>query len=142
MPVDAGIAGIGVDLVETDRLQECLTRWGARFKRRVFTPVEQAYCEEQAAPWLHYAGRFAVKESVAKACGSGIGAQLHWLDMRVERDAVSGAPRVEFSREARLWLARKGIVDVLVTLSHTRRYAVAQAVALRDGGANDQQGGS
>ncbi len=126
--ITGGIQGIGVDLVETHRMRDCIERWGARFVDRVFTRAEQAYCQIQAAPWVHYAARFAVKEAIAKACGTGIGGALGWLDMSVERDTVSGAPQVVFSAAMQRRLAQKGIQQVWISLSHTTHYAVGQAV--------------
>ena len=83
------VLGTGIDLVETGRMQEVLGRWGQAFRNRVFLPEEQAYCDSLAAPWRHYAGRFAVKEAVSKAFGTGIGPAIGLLDMEVVRDAVT-----------------------------------------------------
>ena len=81
--------GTGVDLVENDRVRGMLERWGDRFRDRVFLADEQEYCESKAAPWLYYAGRYAVKEAVSKAFGTGIGPSLGWLDMEVVKDAAT-----------------------------------------------------
>lgn len=124
----SGIQGIGVDLVEVQRIRTCIKKWGPRFLDRVFTASEQAYCQQQATPWTHYAGRFAVKEAVAKACGTGIGRSLGWLDMSVERNVASGAPQLVFSELAQGRLSVKGIQEVWISLSHTDQYAVGQAV--------------
>jgi holo-[acyl-carrier protein] synthase len=122
------IIGTGVDLVENDRLQTLLAKWGSRFKDRVFLPAEQAYCDGKAAPWLYYAGRFAVKESVSKAFGTGIGPSLGWLDIEVIKDAATGAPSVSLSPHGRKLARAQGVERVLISLSHTHHFAVAQAV--------------
>ena len=124
------VLGIGVDLVENDRMQEMITRWGHRFLDKVFLPSEQSYCEEKAMPGRHYAGRFAVKESVSKASGTGLGPHLGLLDIEVVRNHATGAPSVRLSARARAWATSLGVGRVLVSLSHTHHYAMAQALLL------------
>lgn len=127
-PAGERILGVGVDLVETGRLRQAVERWGGSFTERVFRPSERAYCEAQAAPWRHYAGRFAVKEAVSKAFGTGIGEHVGWLDIEVARNAATGAPSVRLFGRARRFAAGRGVARVLVSLAHSRDYAVAQAV--------------
>ena len=127
---DECVLGTGIDLVETGRMQEVLDRWGATFRNRVFLPEEQAYCDSQAAAWRHYAGRFAVKEAVSKAFGTGIGPAIGLLDVEVVRDAASGAPSVKLRGRGVVLLDDRGVERILVSLSHTRHYAVAQALLI------------
>ncbi len=134
MTAPGQVYGAGIDLVENDRLAAVAGRWGGRFLDRVFLPGERAYCEAQAAPARHYAGRFAVKEAVTKAFGTGIGPHLGWLDMEVVR-GDSGAPTVRLSDRAAAWARARGVGRILVSLSHTRHYAVAQALLLGAPGA-------
>jgi len=122
------VLGTGIDLVEIARFRETLARWDARFKDRLFLPGEQAYCEATAAPWMHYAARFAVKEAVAKAFQTGIGSRLSWLDIEVVRDPESGAPSVRLSPNGQALAAARGVTRVMVSISHTAHYAVAQAI--------------
>ena len=124
------VLGIGVDLVENDRMQEMITRWGSRFTAKVFVENEKQYCETKAVPCRHYAGRFAVKEAVSKAFGTGFGPQIGWLDIEVVRDGDTGAPSVRLSTRARKWADSLGVGQILVSLSHTRHYAVAHALLL------------
>ena len=126
-PAAAGVLGIGVDLTENDRMRTMLKRWDGQFKNRVFRPEEQRYCEACAQPWRHYAGRFAVKEAVSKAFGTGIGEALGWLDIEVVRGAA-GAPTVKLHDAGARLARRRGVRRILVSLSHTRHYAVAQAL--------------
>lgn len=131
----AGILGIGVDLTENERMRTTLKRWKRHFKDRVFRPEEQSYCDSCAQPWRHYAGRFAVKEAVSKAFGTGIGDALGWLDIEVIR-ATSGAPLVTLHGGGARLAQRRGVRQILISLSHTRQYAVAQALlvgAIRGG---------
>jgi holo-[acyl-carrier protein] synthase len=67
------VLGTGIDLVENDRMQELLARWGPKFKDKVFLPDEQGYCESKAFPWLHYAGRFAVRKRCPRPSEQGSG---------------------------------------------------------------------
>lgn len=122
-----GVIGIGVDLVEIERMHSALERWGPRFQERIFGPEERRYCESRPAPWRHYAARFALKEAVGKAFGTGIGAEIGWLDIETVR-AKTGAPSVALSGRAAALAARRGVARVLASLAHGRAYAIAQAV--------------
>jgi holo-[acyl-carrier protein] synthase len=133
---DERILGTGIDLVENERMQEILRRWGPKFRDRVFLGGEREYCETKADPCGHYAGRFAVKEAVSKAFGTGFGPHMGWLDIEVVRDPVTGAPSVRLSRRARTLARARGVRQILISLSHTRNYAIAQALLI--GGAEDE----
>ncbi len=122
--------GTGVDLVENERIQEMVQRWGTHFLDRVFLPKEQAYCQEKAVPSRHLAGRFAVKEAVSKAFHTGIGPHFGWLDIEVSRNSDSGAPSVLLHGKAADYAEQLGVSRVMISLSHTRHYAVANAVLL------------
>ena len=87
------IIGTGVDIVETSRIAGSIERHGERFLARVFLEGEHAYCGKMATPERCYAARFAAKEAVSKAFGTGIGLSLGWLDIEVRRKA-SGEPFV------------------------------------------------
>lgn len=127
------VLGTGIDLVENDRMREVIQRWGTKFIDRVFLPKEQEYCRMKAAPHLHYAGRFAVKEAVSKAFGTGFGPSIGLLDIEVVRNPDSGAPSVKLSKRAMRFASSRNAGDVLVSLAHTRNYAVAQAIVLGNG---------
>jgi holo-[acyl-carrier protein] synthase len=94
----------------------------------VFLSSEQAYCDDKASPWLYYAGRFAVKEAVSKAFGTGIGPSLGWLDIEVVRNPESGAPSVGLTPHGRELARQQGVDRVLISLSHTHHFAVAHAL--------------
>lgn len=133
------VLGTGIDLVENDRMRETLARWNRRFKDRVFLPAEQAYCDSKADPTSHYAGRFAVKEAVTKAIGTGIGPHISWLDIEVIRNDETGAPSVKFGPQVARMVGDRRIRDVLVSLSHTRNYAVAHALVMGEGVGDSNQ---
>ena len=123
------VLGLGVDIVETARLAAALERHGAPFLDRVFLKSERAYCAQAGVAVRCYAARFAAKEAVAKAFGTGIGAQLGWHDIEVLR-AESGAPSIRLHGTGAETAARLGIREVRLSLSHSEHYAVASAIAL------------
>lgn len=122
------ILGLGVDIVEIGRLDAAIQRQGQAFLNRCFLPSEQEYCRTHKEPARHYAARFAVKEAVSKALGTGIGAELGWLDIEVRRRAT-GAPFVILHGIGAETARRLGIRDLLISISHSEHYAVANAVA-------------
>jgi len=123
------IFGIGIDVVEVNRIASSLEDFGDRFLRKVFTDSERAYCDRQKKPELHYAARFAAKEAVAKAFGTGIGKDLAWLDMEIRR-RESGEPEVVLSGDGALFAQANGIDQIKISLTHARDYAAANAIAL------------
>src|SRR5438046_8914474 len=79
------VLGIGVDVVEIERIQHSLDRFGERFMKRVFTEGEIAYCVSMKFPARHFAARFAAKEAASKAFGTGIGTAMGWRDIDVHK---------------------------------------------------------
>ncbi len=124
------ILGTGIDLVENERIREVLARWDAQFTARVFTDAERMYCESKAFPAQHYAARFAIKEAVGKALRTGIGPHMGWNEIEVERDVASGAPSVKLHGAAAEYARGIGVDRILISLSHTHHYAVAQAIVV------------
>jgi holo-[acyl-carrier protein] synthase len=121
------LLGIGVDLVECARIQHSLDRFGDRFLHRVFTEGEIAYSMSMKFPARHLAVRFAAKEAVSKAFGTGIGKAMGWRDIDVKKKP-SGEPFLIFSGGAEELAKRRGITSALITLSHTEQHAVAMIV--------------
>ena len=122
-----GTAGLGVDIVEVDRVKRALERT-PRFAERVFTEGERAYCSSKRFPERHYAARFAAKEAVSKALGTGFRG-FGVSDIEVVLDE-KGKPSVALHGFAAQLAAEKGIVAVHISLSHTSALAVANAVAV------------
>jgi holo-[acyl-carrier protein] synthase len=125
------IIGHGVDIVEVERIRTALQRNGDRFHQRTCTAAEAAYCLAMKDPAPFFAARFAAKEAVSKALGTGIGPQCSWLDIEVRRKA-SGEPFVVLHGAGAETAKRLGIARILLSLSHTENYAVAQAIAVSD----------
>lgn len=122
------IIGIGVDIVETARIEQSVARHGDRFLDRLFTADERRYCDAMSVPARCYAARFAAKEAVSKAFGTGIGADIEWLDIVVLR-SPEGKPSIELRGAGRRLAERLGVSEVMLSMSHSDHYAVAQVVA-------------
>jgi holo-[acyl-carrier protein] synthase len=121
------ILGIGVDIVETARIQHSLERFGERFLHRVFTQGEIDYCQSMKFAARHFAARFAAKEAASKAFGTGIGKSMGWRDIDVHRKE-SGEPFVVLAGGAKQFAAERGVSAVWISLSHTEHHAVATVV--------------
>ena len=122
------VLGIGVDLVEVERIQHSLDRFGERFMNRVFTEGEIAYCQSMKFPARHFAARFAAKEAVSKAFGTGIGKAMGWRDIDVHKKE-SGEPFLVLHGGAEASRAKSGrMKSAWISLSHTEHHAVAMVV--------------
>ena len=117
----------GVDIIEIERVQRVLDRYGERFLRRVFTEGEIAYCRGRPP---NLAARFAAKEATMKALGTGVRG-VGWRDIEVVR-SESGAPSVKLHNRAEQRAMRLAVREISLSLSHSRDYAVAFVVAERE----------
>ncbi|MDP3851480.1 MAG: holo-ACP synthase [Luteolibacter sp.] len=123
------VFGIGIDVVEVERIASAIGRHGEPFLAKIFTAAERAYCETRKQSSMHYAARFAAKEAVSKALGTGIGAHAGLHDLEVIHDA-SGAPKLRLSGAAEAFAKQHGITEIQISLTHARDYAAANAIAL------------
>ena len=117
---------VGVDLVEVARIARLDRQTGGL--AGVLTPGELAYCRGRVRPPEHLAARFAAKEAVLKALGTGAGGGLRWTDVELVNDEA-GRPRVLLHGAATVLAARRGLADLDVSLSHTAELAIAHVVA-------------
>lgn len=126
------IFGTGIDIVEVARIERSLERHGDHFRERVFTPSEIAYCDAQGTKkrMQCYAARFAAKEAISKALGTGIGKAFDWIDLEIAR-GPEGEPSCVLLGRAAAFAATHQVSEVHVSLSHCEAYAVAHAVAER-----------
>ncbi len=123
------VLGLGVDIVEIDRMAAALRRH-PRIRERIFSEEERAYCEKRSRPEVHYALRFAAKEAVLKALGTGFSG-MRFLDVEVVREA-KGRPVPVLHGRAAQRAAELGIVEMHLSLSFTHSTAVASAVAITE----------
>jgi len=120
------IKGIGIDMVEVDRLRHIIQRWGERAKKRMFTPEELACAtSRKQGEFIYLAGRFAAKEAVVKSLGQ----YTDWSEIEISRQE-NGSPRVTLKGKTKETARERKVKEILVTLSHTKTYAIAEAVAL------------
>lgn len=124
------ILGTGIDIVETKRIREILEQFGERFLNRIFHDAEAAYARTMKKADLHLAARFAAKEAISKAFGTGIGEHLGWKDMEIRR-RDSGEPYVVMHGKGIELMKSRGVTAIHVSLSHTDGYAAASAVLER-----------
>lgn len=118
------ILGIGTDIIEIDRIAQISPE---RFSRRILNEDELIYYSHSKRIVEHLAGRFAAKEAISKALGTGIGAELSFRDISIIKDE-KGAPRVQLSKQVMDYFFPNRNAKIHLSISHSRRYAVATAV--------------
>jgi holo-[acyl-carrier protein] synthase len=118
------MVGIGIDIIEINRIEEAILK-NERFLERLFTEKEQAYFASKNNRHETIAGFFACKEAVAKVLGTGISG-FKWKDIEISHTEV-GQPVVELKNAAKDIAEEKGITNILVSISHCKTYAVANA---------------
>lgn len=131
------IIGVGIDIVEIGRIQAAIKR--RAFIDRVFTPAEQAYCESRGVQRAaSYAARFAAKEAVLKALGTGLRGGT-WQDVEIKNNSF-GRPLVQLTGYYQDLTAQIGVQEIHLSVTHARDYAAAQVVLW--GGKQDEAGNS
>ncbi len=116
---------LGTDIIEVDRVKKAIENGGVKFSEKVFTQEEIEYCESRnASKFQSYAARFAAKEAVSKAFGTGIGKNAAFTEIEILKDPL-GKPYVRLSGKAKEFYDSLGASGISVSLSHCRAYAVA-----------------
>jgi holo-[acyl-carrier protein] synthase len=118
------IFGIGVDVVEIERMNQVIKKWGNVFLKKVFTDNELSYAEEKYNPAQHIAARFAVKEAVSKALSTGWGGGFRWKDIEIKNDET-GKPNVIVHGKMKDSLQN---CRIMVSISHSENVVVASAI--------------
>jgi holo-[acyl-carrier protein] synthase len=116
---------VGVDLIEIERIRRALERHGEAFKSRCFTDAERAYCDSKPNPPQHYAGRFAAKEAIGKAIGSGV--YFTWKEIEIRGRPKPG---VHLSGRTAAWAEKVGAGHIELSMTHSRELAAAVAVVV------------
>jgi len=124
------IIGTGVDIVEISRIKNAAKRWKRTFLKKIFTDKELEYSNEKISSYQHLAARFAAKEAVLKALGSGLTSRMEWKDIEIWNEE-SGKPNVRLSGEVERVSKKLNVKDILISMSHTRTYAVANAILVK-----------
>jgi len=123
------VVGVGTDIIECLRIAQMIERHGELFINRVYTDYEIRYCQRRKQATQHFAGRWAAKEAILKALGTGWRRGISWRDVEV-RNEPSGKPVVGLRGGAREVVEQLGIREMLVSISHCRSHAMAYALAL------------
>ena len=126
--VAQGQVGLGVDIVEIARMKKILKRTPS-FSTKIFSEAERAYCDSKPNPEIHYATRFAAKEAVLKALGTGFSEGIKPRDIEVTRNS-KGKPSLVLSGRAKEVAESYGVIEVPLSLSYTHQDAVACAMAI------------
>jgi holo-[acyl-carrier protein] synthase len=119
------IKGVGIDLIEIQRVKKALKKWDHTLEKRILTPEEIRLGEKKKGKAVFLAGRFAAKEAIFKS----LGINPRWQEVLVLTEE-KGQPVVNFSRRILKQIREKGVRKVLVSISHSKKYAIAQAIAL------------
>ncbi len=122
------IIGIGTDIIECLRIAQMIERHGELFINRVYTQHEIQYCQSRKLATQHYAGRWAAKEAVLKALGTGWRKGISWRDIEI-RNEPGGRPTVALRGGALDVVEQLGITAMLISISHCRSHATAYALA-------------
>jgi holo-[acyl-carrier protein] synthase len=121
------IVGLGVDLIEIERVKQAHEKHGQRFIERLFTPAEAKYCLKKKDPYPSLAGRFAAKEAVIKAFSRGFGGRWKWTHIEVVRE-LSGKPTLKFTGILEKLRVRRKISNIHLTIAHSKRDATATVI--------------
>ena len=118
--------GIGTDLVEIDRIKTIIERYNS-FVSKIYTHKEIEYCSKKKNQFQHYAARFAAKEALFKAMGTGWDVQINWLNISVEND-LGGKPMIQLYGKAKELSQKLCVRQIHLSLTHTRNFAAAFVV--------------
>jgi len=121
------IIGVGIDIVEVERIKKAWDAHGDRFLNRILTDAEKAYCLKFTDAALEIAGRFAAKEAFSKAIFTGMAQGVHWRDIEITNDP-SGAPRMTIKGKAAEHATHLGGNRLHVSISHTHQHAAAVVI--------------
>lgn len=120
------IKGLGIDIVEVKRIKKMKRRWQERFLTKIFTEQEIDYCQSKKNSAQHLAARFAAKEALVKCLGTGF-RNISLIDIEVIKDN-QGKPVLKVYGRARELVEKKGIEKLHISLSHEKKYAVAEVI--------------
>ena len=123
------ILGIGIDVLEIVQLEKIVQEFGEKFYKRCFLESEILYSQKMRHSSKHFAVRLAAKEAVAKAFGVGIGSKLSWLDIEIQKRR-NKAPQIRLHNQGLKLAKEKGVTEILVSLSHSKQFAIAQVILL------------
>ncbi len=125
------VIGIGVDIIEIDRIKDSVDRFGERFLNKIYTKKELDYCLSKSNKYQHLAARFAAKEAVAKALATGWNKEFRWQNIEITNEP-NGMPVVELTGKLKTFLSEDK--SLKITMSHSRDYVVCMAIIYKENG--------
>jgi holo-[acyl-carrier protein] synthase len=131
IPSGTNVLGVGIDQIEVSRIRDSLEKHGDHFLKKIFSENEQSYCNDKTDPAPYLAARFAAKEAVAKALGTGFGPEFGWLDSEIVHGDL-GEPILQLNEKAQRLLESKGAKRPLVSLTHLESVASAIVVLISE----------
>lgn len=123
------VIGIGIDIIEIDRIKESVDEYGDHFLKKVYTPNEIKYCLSKKNKYQHLAARFAAKEAIYKAVSSNWDSELGWQDMEII-NAPNGMPEVKFKGNLEKFLSNEK--SLKISMSHSRDYVACVAIVYKE----------
>lgn len=122
------ILGLGTDIIEIERIRDSIDEYDDKFLERLFTPKEIEYCKKHRDPAIRFAGRFAAKEAIAKALGTGFGKEFHWHDVEILNNEL-GKPFASLTPEFKK--LHEG-TRLELSISHCKSFATATSIWIRE----------
>ncbi len=119
------IIGVGIDIIEIERIKKSIDSFGDHFINKIFTQIERDYCESKKNKYQHYAARFAAKEAIVKSFSASKLTSFNWQDMEIYNEA-DGTPKVNFFGKLKEFLGNDKAIQI--SLSHSENYVVSNAV--------------
>lgn len=123
------VLGLGIDIIEIERIKKSIEKYGERFLNKVFTNEEIKYCNSKFNKYQHYAARFAAKEAVYKALASGWKEGLRWKDIEIQND-VSGMPSINSTGKLQAFLSDN--TQLRISISHSENYVTSVAIIFQN----------
>jgi holo-[acyl-carrier protein] synthase len=123
------VLGLGIDIIEIDRIKKSIEKYGDRFLNKVFTPEEIKYCSSKFNKFQHFAARFAAKEAVYKALASGWQSGLRWKDIEIQNDSA-GMPSINASGKLKSFLSDN--TQLRISISHSENYVTSVAIIFKN----------
>lgn len=122
------ILGIGIDIIEIDRIKESIDRFGDHFLKKIYTPNELEYCLSKHNKYQHFAARFAAKEAIYKALSSEWGSDISWQDIDIMNEP-NGLPVVKFSGNLEEFVNKDK--SIKISMSHSDNYVACVAIVFK-----------
>ena len=119
------VIGIGIDIIEIDRIKESIEKYGEKFLNKIYTPIEIDYCNQKVNKFQHFAARFAAKEAIYKALATGWQKDLYWQDIEIE-NGPTGMPIVRLNGKLKKFLSDDK--ELKISISHSNNYVTSVAI--------------